>query len=268
MRQEVVGDRCVMNSCIGELAETLLIVFGSHLAQSPITQLVVPPIVRCVTSCFKSGADPPTARNQIERQLDRETYSPRDAIEDYSSLAIDFGYMTLFVAAVPFVPLLAFVALFLEIRIDGYKLLNEFRRPLPLGREDIGMWYQIFKGISYAGVFTNAAIVFYTGNYFEYLHGSQKLATAAVSVVIVFTLRAIYSHLVGGEAPVGLQVQRQRRDFIVSKVVVKEPDPVDGDDDAVVAAGGGPGALTEDIGDREEEEGENGYEATKKVADK
>ena len=59
----------------------------------------------------------------------------------YVQTYLFIGYITLFVTAVPFAPLVAFVSNFLEIRIDGYKLLNEYRRPSPSGREDIGSWY-------------------------------------------------------------------------------------------------------------------------------
>ena len=223
--KQAIGDRCIQDSCVGELAQTLLIVFGSHLLQSPITQLTVPWLTRIMGRNPPVDAAAAAESSQIELELFKETYRPRNSIDDYSTLAIDYGYLTLFVAAVPFAPLLAFISTFLEIRIDGYKLLNEFRRPQPLSLQDIGMWRVVFMTISYAGVFTNAAIVFYTGKYFDWLPGEKRLACAAVSCVIVFTLRSLYSHFMGGSVPAGIDIQKERRDHIVSKIIDQEPDP-------------------------------------------
>ena len=84
-----------------------------------------------------------------------ETYDPlMGALEDYAELVIQvphthlpyyrlppslycgcvnsccrgqYGYVTLFVGAFPLAPLLALVSNYVEIRMDGYKLLRVFR---------------------------------------------------------------------------------------------------------------------------------------------
>lgn len=40
---------------------------------------------------------------------------------------MQFGYLSLFVAAVPFLPFLACIKNFFEIRVDGWKLVTGFR---------------------------------------------------------------------------------------------------------------------------------------------
>ena len=54
-------------------------------------------------------------------------YSAMQSIDDYKNVCLQFGNLTLFVAAVPFLPLLACIKNFLEIRVDGWKLINGFR---------------------------------------------------------------------------------------------------------------------------------------------
>lgn len=54
-------------------------------------------------------------------------YKEIDAIHDYKNLCIQFGNLSLFVAAVPFLPLLACFKNFVEIRVDGWKLVTGFR---------------------------------------------------------------------------------------------------------------------------------------------
>ena len=57
-----------------------------------------------------------------------ETYDPlMGALEDYAELIIQYGYVTLFVSAFPLAPLLALISNYVEIRMDGSKLLYNFR---------------------------------------------------------------------------------------------------------------------------------------------
>ena len=54
-------------------------------------------------------------------------YSEMQSIDDYKNVCLQFGNLTLFVAAVPFLPFLACLKNFMEIRVDGWKLVNGFR---------------------------------------------------------------------------------------------------------------------------------------------
>lgn len=61
-------------------------------------------------------------------------------ISDYAEVVINFGYIVLFATALPAVGLIGFVANWLEIKGDAWKLNNVFQRPVPRGAEDIGQW--------------------------------------------------------------------------------------------------------------------------------
>jgi hypothetical protein len=60
--------------------------------------------------------------------------------QDYSEMAIQFGYTTMFVAAFPLATVMAFVNNYVEIRVDAWKLCQVCRRPEPRSAEDIGTW--------------------------------------------------------------------------------------------------------------------------------
>lgn len=75
------------------------------------------------------------------------------------SRAFRYGYATLFVAAFPLAPLMAFVNNYIEIRIDAWKLCQNCRRPMPSGAEDIGTWQAILEIMSVAAVMCNCALV-------------------------------------------------------------------------------------------------------------
>lgn len=78
---------------------------------------------------------------------------------DYAELAVQFGYITLFVVAFPLAPFLALANNYVEFRSDAFKLLTQMRRPVPRGCEDIGSWQGVFTAISCIAVVTNSALV-------------------------------------------------------------------------------------------------------------
>lgn len=51
---------------------------------------------------------------------------------------IQYGFVTLFVAAFPLAPLFALINNIAEIRLDAYKMVSQARRPLAERVEDIG----------------------------------------------------------------------------------------------------------------------------------
>lgn len=53
-------------------------------------------------------------------------------------LVIQYGFVTLFVAAFPLAPLFALINNIAEIRLDAYKMVSQARRPLAERVEDIG----------------------------------------------------------------------------------------------------------------------------------
>lgn len=51
---------------------------------------------------------------------------------------IQYGFITLFVAAFPLAPLFALLNNVIEIRLDAYKFITTLRRPVALRAQDIG----------------------------------------------------------------------------------------------------------------------------------
>ena len=52
---------------------------------------------------------------------------------------IQYGFITLFVAAFPLGPFFALINNLLEIRLDAYKFIVVFQRPMAARAQDIGM---------------------------------------------------------------------------------------------------------------------------------
>lgn len=80
-------------------------------------------------------------------------------------LVLQYGFVTLFVAAFPLAPLFALLNNIAEIRLDAFKMVTQARRPLSERVVDIGAWYGILRIITYTAVVSNAFVIAYTSDY-------------------------------------------------------------------------------------------------------
>ena len=53
---------------------------------------------------------------------------------------IQYGFITIFVAAFPLAPLFALLNNIIEIRLDAYKIVTQFKRPVSSRAIDIGQF--------------------------------------------------------------------------------------------------------------------------------
>ncbi|CAH1112019.1 unnamed protein product [Psylliodes chrysocephalus] len=85
--------------------------------------------------------------------------------DEYLEMILQYGFVTLFVAAFPLAPLCALLNNIAEIRLDAYKMVTQARRPLAERVEDIGAWYGILRAITYAAVVSNGFVIAYTSDF-------------------------------------------------------------------------------------------------------
>jgi hypothetical protein len=52
-------------------------------------------------------------------------------------------------------PLFALINNLIEVRLDAWKFLSKYKRPIPYKASDIGIWSDIISAISYVAVLTN-----------------------------------------------------------------------------------------------------------------
>ncbi|CAJ0585875.1 unnamed protein product, partial [Mesorhabditis spiculigera] len=96
--------------------------------------------------------------------------------DEYLEMVLQFGFVTLFVAAFPLAPLFAVLNNIMEIRLDAYKFLVHVQRPLPALAKNIGIWLPILDGISKCSVTINALVIAFTSDfvprtYYFFTHG-------------------------------------------------------------------------------------------------
>lgn len=68
---------------------------------------------------------------------------------------IQYGFVTLFVAAFPLAPFLALLNNIIEVRLDAMKLVTQLKRPMAERAQDIGTWFYILQAISKMAILSN-----------------------------------------------------------------------------------------------------------------
>lgn len=76
-----------------------------------------------------------------------------------ASIVLQYGFVTIFVAAFPLAPFFALLNNILEMRLDAQKLLTFYRRPVTQRVRDIGVWYRILDSIGKLSVVTNVGLI-------------------------------------------------------------------------------------------------------------
>ena len=172
MRDQCVNGAMEVRSCMGNLQLHLLVFFVVKQWFYKIVEVGVPAVkthsrvkVREMTMAklIKDGtSENEYAREQVFAQSVLEEYA--GVYLDYSELAIQFGYTTLFAVAFPLAPLLGLLSNVVELRVDALKLCRVHRRVQCASREDIGVWNQVFDTLAVSAVMTNAALICFIGS--------------------------------------------------------------------------------------------------------
>ncbi|CAH3023703.1 unnamed protein product [Porites evermanni] len=95
---------------------------------------------------------------------------------DYLEIVLQYGFVTMFLAAFPLAPIFALINAVAEIRVDAINMVSYHRRP-PVGRaEDIGAWYSVLEAVTIAAVLMNAFVLAFTSEFIPRLLYRLKYA--------------------------------------------------------------------------------------------
>ena len=83
----------------------------------------------------------------------------------FNFLVIQFGFVTMFVAAFPLAPLFALLNNVLELRIDAINFAVNFRRPVAERAQGIGIWFGILRTMSWFAVLVNSFVIAFTSEF-------------------------------------------------------------------------------------------------------
>ncbi|XP_065355056.1 anoctamin-1 isoform X1 [Calliphora vicina] len=165
-------EECSSGGCLTELCIQLAIIMIGKQAFNSILEVVMPKIWRKImaikvglTKCFSPKEhDHHKDTERWWRDLKLLDWGPRSLFPEYLEMVLQYGFVTIFVAAFPLAPFFALLNNILEMRLDANKLLTHHRRPVSQRVRDIGVWYRILDCIGKLSVITNGFIIAFTSD--------------------------------------------------------------------------------------------------------
>lgn len=164
---------CPPGGCISELATQMAIILAGKQFIFTFSQFVIPIIFSNKGSCWDrcrakakevdQGKKVKTTRTPWER--DYMLAETRDVFSEYLEMVIQYGFVTIFVAAFPLAPLLALINNLLEMRLDAFKFVAQLRRPTGLKCKNIGIWSDILSTVGKIAVVCNAGIIAFSSDF-------------------------------------------------------------------------------------------------------
>jgi anoctamin-10/anoctamin-7 len=155
------------------------------------------------------GLEPGAIVTPIEKQYTLPDFDMTLLLTDFSKIIVQFGYAVLFVTAFPLAPLMAFLSTYVQIRIDGWKLLQLYRRPEPRIAEDIGSWEDMLQIISVISIMTNIGMVTFTGKYFINLEWTIRWIIFLAAEHFVFCCAQLVDYCIP-DIPTFVRIQLER----------------------------------------------------------
>uniref|UniRef100_A0A3B3ZSM6 Anoctamin n=1 Tax=Periophthalmus magnuspinnatus TaxID=409849 RepID=A0A3B3ZSM6_9GOBI len=172
------NEDCGPGGCLIELAEQLFIIMVGKQLINNVQEF----ILRKVKAWQQKRTLEKVLGGNGARELQRweEDYQLLECeglFEEYLEM-LQFGFITIFVAAFPLAPLFALLNNWVEIRLDAHKFVCEYRRPVAERAQNIGVWFNILEALSHLSVIANAFLIAFTSDFlprllYQYKFGSD-----------------------------------------------------------------------------------------------
>ncbi|XP_076753625.1 anoctamin-1-like isoform X2 [Xylocopa sonorina] len=167
-------EECGPGGCLLELCIQLSIIMIGKQALNTILEMLFPLFYKWLNTLkvhmsmtTENGEKKMNARKYLQWIKDYKLveWGPRSLFPEYLEMVLQYGFVTIFVAAFPLAPVFALLNNVFEMRLDAKKLLVMYRRPVGQRVIDIGIWYRILGSISKLSVVTNGFIIAFTSNF-------------------------------------------------------------------------------------------------------
>lgn len=147
-------------------------------------------------------------------------------LKQYSHLITILSIVFCFGSTLPAVYLVVAFYLYIEMRGQAWQLLYLYPRCLPTVAESIGYWVQAIDLTVMLAIVTNACLIILTMKQFEEWSMTHRLMLWIGIVVSLGAVQYVLSH-VFSKLPEETIIQRQRSQFISSKLIERLPDKED-----------------------------------------
>ncbi|XP_073928370.1 anoctamin-7 isoform X3 [Castor canadensis] len=165
----VRNEECAAGGCLIELAQELLVIMvGKQIINN--VQEVLAPKLKSWWQKLRLGSRRRKAGDASRAGLapweaDYELLPCEGLFHEYLEMVLQYGFITIFVAACPLAPLFALLNNWVEIRLDARKFVCEYRRPVAERAQDIGIWSHILAAITHLAVISNAFLLAFSSDF-------------------------------------------------------------------------------------------------------
>ncbi|XP_022248485.1 anoctamin-5-like isoform X2 [Limulus polyphemus] len=164
---------CGIRGCFIELSLQLIIIMVGKQAVNAFVEMGIPWLFWVHKRWKMRKKEKYMKRKQAVVQWENDyslaAWRPNGLFYEYLEMVLQFGFVTIFIAAFPLAPLFALVNNMLEIRLDAKKFITCYRRSVGQRVKNIGIWYRILDSISKLAVITNALIIAFTSTFIDQL---------------------------------------------------------------------------------------------------
>uniref|UniRef100_A0A665X608 Anoctamin n=1 Tax=Echeneis naucrates TaxID=173247 RepID=A0A665X608_ECHNA len=160
------NEDCGPGGCLIELAEQLFIIMVGKQLINNVQEFIIPKVKAWhqKRSLAKVLGNKPSHEPQRWEE-DYQLVECEGLFEEYLEMVLQFGFITIFVAAFPLAPLFALLNNWVEIRLDAHKFVCEYRRPVAERAQNIGVWFNILEALSHLSVIANAFLIAFTSDF-------------------------------------------------------------------------------------------------------
>lgn len=154
-------EECGLGGCLLELCIQLAIIMIGKQAMNTVLEILLAKFYKWLNS-MKLRIGKRKKSSAVKRDGQRWwrdfkliEWGQGSLFSEYLEMVLQYGFVTIFVAAFPLAPFFALLNNILEMRLDAKKLLTFYRRPVSQRVRDIGVWYRILDSIAKLSVITN-----------------------------------------------------------------------------------------------------------------
>lgn len=155
---------CSAQGCFLELCVQLIILMGGQQLLGNFVELLLPNLRKKYNS-WRHDIKKPTDVPVWEADYQLVSQDCLSLFWEYQEVALQYGFVTMFVAAFPLAPLIALITNLVEIRIDAINMIHSFRRPVGYKSEGIGVWHDILTTVTALAVLVNGFVLAITSEF-------------------------------------------------------------------------------------------------------
>uniref|UniRef100_A0A672H7N9 Anoctamin n=1 Tax=Salarias fasciatus TaxID=181472 RepID=A0A672H7N9_SALFA len=163
----VRNEDCGAGGCLIELAQELLVIMVGKQLINNVQEKLKP---QKEEKKLKEAQEEEEKEEASPWEQDYQLLVCEGLFDEYLEMVLQFGFITIFVAACPLAPLFALINNWVEIRLDAQKFVTEYRRPVVERAQDIGIWFPILQFITHMAVLSNAFLIAFTSSFLPRLY--------------------------------------------------------------------------------------------------